>query len=417
MSIRMKTIFMGLALAVVTLPVFSAPTITITAPVITFSGNNALLSGNGAQLDAALNAMFTGANKAQFDLAIANMQTQANTELGKYGSQEKLALGFANANNYSAQSATLQGYQGYKLFSLMGGVMIGAQLPSFNPAELTAIPDTIAEHPDIYAGFAPSLSFNLGVHPSAIIGIFNKDLGKSLEKFYMNVKYGTLSYTYPTAAQGDIKMNTVNFGLGLNYQWIAPGKSFLWGLAKWRGVNFGTGINYQSNKVTFSTDIAEISQAYSQTTPAGALPAAQIGTVTTTLAGTPKVNLGLEMTTTSIPLEATTSIQMLWLLNLNLGAGVDLVFGKTDITADSGSSFTARDMTVSVAGVTQTVHSTVVPGTIKLDASTKGINPSLARMRLMTGFGVQLGPVKIDVPIYYYFNTGLALGVSAGIVW
>ena len=43
--------------------------------------------------------------------------------------------------------------------------------------------------------------------------------------------------------------------------------------------------------------------------------------------------------------------------------------------------------------------------------------PEFARLRAMTGLGIGLGPVKFDIPLIYYFNSGFALGLTGAIVW
>ncbi len=393
-------------LALVTVPLYAAPTITVEAPVITFVGNT-----GGTTVDDALNALISG---VAFDDAIAAIETQADTELSKFGDQSKLAQGFANANAYSAQSATLQGYQGYKKFALMGGLMVGGQLPSMDLAVLQEIPNTIAEEPDVYAGVAPSMGFNIGLNAGNIFGIFNKDLGRKLKPFYFNIKYGTIDYEYELEDSGNLAMSSTNFGLGVNYQWKPHGNSILFGMFKWRGVNFGSGLNYQNNTVQFSSQIATITQPYSQLITSVPVTPFEGETLTATFAVTPNVNLGIDMTTYSIPLEATTSVQFLWLLNLNLGAGMDLVFGKSNITVDADSGLTVEELAVSDGS---TIEYTMTPGKVTLDAGTKDVSPSLARLRLMAGLGAQLGPVKMDIPVYYYFNSGLAFGISFGLVW
>lgn len=404
-----KALYLGLALVALfaaSAPVYSIE-IDITAPKVT-----SVNTGEPA-LDTLLMSMFTQTADNEFNTAINELETKTNKELAPYGEQDLFAKGFANANAYSAQSATLQGYQGYKLFALMGGVLVGAQSPSFDAAELQAIGDTIEEDPDIYAGVAPSMSFNLGLNAGKIFGLFSEDLGNTMNNFYFNIKYGTLSYTYPIEEMGDLVMNSTNFGMGVNYQWLPASKSVLFGLFKWRGVNFGSGFFVQSNSVEFSSELDPLSEEFRQTLTQTYGGYTAYSDVTADLVFTPKVNLGIEMTTFSIPLEATTSVQLLWLLNFNFGAGLDLVFGKTDITADASSSLVLDN--IEIGG--SSIGAEVTPGSVKLDAGTKGISPSLMRARLMTGVGLQLGPVKVDVPVYYYFNTGLATGMTVGIVW
>jgi hypothetical protein len=53
---------------------------------------------------------------------------------------------------------------------------------------------------------------------------------------------------------------------------------------------------------------------------------------------------------------------------------------------------------------------------VTVDGSSSN-GPSIVRMRAMTGIGLGLGPVKIDVPFIYYVKSGMAFGVTAAIVW
>lgn len=392
------------------LPVFSTPKISIEAPTITLDIDSTLFGGQGALLQAQLDAIFKG---SEFTTTLDKLEASANDELSKYGSQKELALGFGNANAYAAQSATLQGYQGYKLFSLMGGLLIGAQLPTFDPQEVTKIADNIQKDPDLYAGVSASFAFNLGVHAGPIFRIFSKDLGEKMDKFYFNIKYGMYRSTSDVEeVLNGVKFDTTNFGLGVNYQWIPRSPNIIGGLFMWRGVNFGSGLLYQSNQVSFSSQYTITQKFSSPVTTSG-----YSGTVDATILAEPKIKLGITTSTFSIPLEATTSVQLLWIFNLNVGAGIDLVFGNTDITAKAGSVVTVKDVSVTVATITEEIGSTSEDGKISVDASTKGIAPSFLRPRLMTGFGTQFGPVKIDIPLYYYFNTGLAFGITFGIVW
>ncbi len=412
-----KTCFTICAAAILTAQAVADPTITITAPTITFDPID-----NGA-IDAELYDLFTYGQPGYIELqnVLDEFLVEANNLLSPFGSQDQLAQGFANANAYSAQSATLQGFEGYKSFALMTGALIGAQLPTMDPAQLAQLPENIATDYDMYAGFAPSIAVNLGFHPSAGIRVFSPGLADRLNRYYLNLKYGSTAYEYDYTQGGTttaVSMDTTNFGIGLNYQLVMPSKSVLLGFFKWRGISVGTGFNYQSNKVDFSTVMSEVTEEYSQTIT-NFDGAGHDMTASATLSATPDVNFALEMTTYSIPLEATTSVQLLWLLNMNIGVGGDLVFGNTDITANGSSDLTAKNFTITTdSGVdTSAASADVENGTVSLDAGTSGISPSLARLRVMGGLGMQLGPIKIDIPVYYYLMSGLAFGVTAGIVW
>lgn len=396
----------GVALLGLTGMVYATPTITVTIPKVIFNTGD-------TSVDTELNTLFAGPD---IITAKAAMEEQANEAMAQFGSQELLGQGFGNSNAYSAQSGTLQGYQGYKLFAVMGGFMVGAQLPSFDLDILMSIPDTIVEKPDVYAGVAPSVGFNIGLNAGGIFGFFNKKLGNTLKPFYFNVKYAPLTLTTIVPGYGDIDVSSTNFAIGLNYQWIPQSKSVLLGLFKWRGVNVGSGFNYQSNSVQFSTNLDKISQPFSAEIPIAVGEYTAEAPVAATFTATPTINLGIDMSTFSIPLELSTSVQFLWLLNLNLGAGADLVFGNTDITVNANSDFSVEKLSIDNRELDASKYK-VTPGNVALDAGTKNVPPSLARMRIMAGIGVQLGPIKIDLPLYYYLNSGLAAGVSVGIVW
>ncbi len=377
-----------------------AITIDITAPTISFTGTDA--SGT---IQPAIDAYMGSA----INTNIADLETKANSTLSTYGDQNDLATGFANANAYSAQAATMQGFQGYKTFALMSGLMIGAQMPSLDPNVISDIPNQVADDPDLYAGLAPAVSFvNLGLNVGKVVGIFNKDSGEKLQKWYANVKFGTVTYTQ-SMDDGDLDFASTNFGVGVNYQWVNPSKSVWFGLFKWRGVNLGSGLNIQSTSVSFTSKIDPITQPIDD---------GGSGDITGNIVVTPNIDLGLDMLTFSIPLEATTSVQLLWLANVNFGLGADLVFGSSDITAKASSDVTVTNLKYDDGSNTATASDfSVAPGTLTLDAGTDGGRPSLARLRVMTGLGLNFGPVKIDIPIYYYLLSGLAFGVSAGIVW
>jgi hypothetical protein len=376
-----------------------APQIDITDPAFALA-----LGGDAAAVEAQINTA----------LATAANQVQSQSDISKYdGKQEELAKGFGNANAYSAQAATLQGYQGYSLFAVSGGFMFGSQLPSLDPNKLTAISDTIADDPDVYAGLAPSVTFiNVGFNAQKVFGFFNKDLGDRLKHFYFNVKFGSLSQSFGTG-DNTLDFDTTNFGIGVNYQWL-PSVGILGGFARWRGINFGSGFLYQSNTIDFTTTTS-VTQSVTTTDSSTSTD------VTTVISANPKLNVEAKMNTVSIPLEATTSVQFLWLFNLNAGVGADLVFGSSNITATGTSNANVDSMTVNNGALTKTYtngngYNITQQGKVSVKAGTDG-NPELARVRLMTGLGFNVGPLKLDIPVYYYLASGLALGITGGFVW
>lgn len=319
--------------------------------------------------------------------AFNNAIGEASDNLGKFKQMENLAKGFGNANVYSSQVATLQGYQNYLHCAVTVGAMVGAQLPSLDPDYYNNLEDVIDRDGDIYAGVGAGISFiNLGFNASPI-----------RPGLYMNVKFGTLKLK----PQEDVEIKNTTFGVGANYclvKGVGEGQK----LFKWRGLSLGTGFLYHSSKVDFKIEQDGIEESldtlkHYYSSAAGAQ-----------LLLDPSFNLGLDVKTTTIPVDISTSVQLLWLFNLNLGAGIDFNFGSSDIVLSSKGG-------VGVEGIPDTVSQTA--GKVKVNGSTLGIGPSSACGRIMTGIGFNFSMVKIDVPVIWYPSKGASVGVTAGVVW
>ncbi len=342
----------------------------------TIYGNPPTVSGS--DYDTEINAILA--------IAYDNAVDEAATELEKFHDQQDLAKGFANANVYSGQVATLQGYQNYPHYAVIAGVMVGAQLPSFNPDYYDSIEDYIDRDGDIYAGVGAGVSFiNLGINASSIH-----------PGLYVNVKFGALTLK----PQEEIEIKTTTFGVGANYCLI-KGIGEEQKLFKWRGLSLGTGFLYHTSKVDFKIEQDEIEEEFDITDY-------EPEAINTRLLLDPSFNLGLDVKTTTIPLDISTSFQILWLLNLNLGAGVDFNFGSSDIVLSSKGG-------VRVEGIPEDVPLT--DGDVEIDGSTTGVSPSSTCARIMTGIGFNFSMVKIDVPVIWYPSKGASVGVTAGVVW
>lgn len=350
----------------------SAANITGTAPIIN-TGNTLL--------DAALNQEIGIA----FDLAIFD----ANETLAKYSNQEDLARGFGNANVFSSQAGTFQGFQNYSKMAITTGVMLGVQAPSTDPDYYDDIEDDIEDEGDVYAGVGAGVSFlNVGYNAKSI----RPDL-------YLNFMFGSYSIE---PDDEDIKFSTTLIGIGANYTLAKP--KTVSSLLKWRGLSIGTGLFYHSNKVTLAMELDGFTEDFFVDESGS--------TITGSIAVDPSVLLELETKTVTIPLDIVTSVQVLHLLNFTLGTGIDFNMGKTDIilTADG-------DVEVIDINDPSTTINSITPGFVAIDGSTKDISPSFARLRIMTGLGLNLGPVKLDIPIRYYFGSGASFGVTAGVVF
>ena len=331
-------------------------------------GGNAPITGDPA-IDAAIAAAYT------------TLKNQANADLAKYDDQPDLAKGFANANAYAAHAATFQGYQDYDLFAVMVGIMAGAQLPSSNKSYYDDLDKKVEEKGDLYIGASAALALNVGINA-----------GFLYPGLYLNVKGG---YFSKDDIKDKLSVENILLGVGANYTWLQT-KSFLAGLFVWRGVSFGTGFIFNRSDVKLNIDLDTISQTFTS------------GLENGTVFLDPSIKLGVESTTYTIPFDVTTSVRLLWFLNFNLGAGVDFNFGYTDIIVKSNG-----DVSATVTG-----GYTATGGNFNVDASTKDKKPTVIRPKIMTGLGLNISVVKIDVPVIIYpTDNAFAVGLSAGVVW
>lgn len=353
----------GVFLLFIAAGALDAATIVVTAPKS---------STNPGLLDIPLeNALIAAQGTPTYQKAV-------NT-LAKFENQTDLARGFANANAYSSHAGTIQGYQNYDLFFVSIGVMGGLQAPSGDADYYNkdTIEDDLEADGDVHAGVALGVAINAGIHAKFIAyglyltGIFGRvDIGEE---------------------QDDYTFESTTIGGRINYALIQT-HGILLGFLKWRGLSIGTGFIYQKAEASMLYEFDSITQA---TTVPGV-----------SLVVDPSARFKFETTTYTVPVDIVTSFQLLWLFNITAGAGVDFVMGHTDLTLTSGGS-------INVTGTNETI----IPGSITITGETDDVSPDRVRPKIMAGLGLQLGPVKIDMPVIYYPSAGAAIGLTAAFVW
>ena len=118
-----------------------------TAPSVEFKGstdNNPIF----APIKAAVQDSMNSEVKRAFDTTLS----KTRAKLAGFKEQKELAQGFANANAYSMNSATLQGFQNYSIFAVATGLMVGVQAPSTSFSYYSKIAGDITKKGDLYAG-------------------------------------------------------------------------------------------------------------------------------------------------------------------------------------------------------------------------------------------------------------------------
>ena len=318
-----------------------------------------------------------GTNDALLLAALDSAVGSANTKLAVFQDQQDLARGFANANGFSAHSASFQGFQNYNIFSASVGIMAGVQAPTLDRSYYSPdnVEGDIRNDGDIYAGFAAGASVNLGIHARFIA-----------TGLYLNFKYGHIELG---DEQDLFKYKNTVYGLGINYGLLMP-RTIVPVLLKWNGISIGTGIIYQKNEITYQVELDSITQNVA---------------IGIDMILDPTVNFGFDIATYTIPLEIITSFRLLWLLNISIGAGIDVLYGSSDLNIVSVG-------TVDVTGTTLTQQ-----GIVAVDGSTSDVSPSRYRTKIMGALGFNILMVKIEVPVVYYPEAGAAVGLTIGVVF
>lgn len=212
-------------------------------------------------------------------------------------------------------------------------------------------------------GVGAAAAFNAGMKANWLLNIFGI---RDANDFYLSAKFGGIPEQDFDYDDINVKAKSMIFGIGANYSLIESKLIF-------RGVSLGTGLYYTSQDVTFTTSMNVSDGTY---TFDGDIP------------------VDVEASSFTIPFEAVTGVNLL-IFNLSAGAGVDMNFGGTDISSEPTEQVNGNDVIV------------------KID----GGDTSLLKFKLVGALGFSLGPVKIEMPAYYYPAHDYGVGLTAGVVF
>ncbi|MFP4427188.1 MAG: Lsa36 family surface (lipo)protein, partial [Spirochaetaceae bacterium] len=322
-----------------------------------------------------------------------------------------LTQGFANAGAAASHLGTPRAFADYRSFAFVLGTGLAAAAPGIDPATVEDAAGDIETEGDIYVGAAlQPITAGLGIN-----------VNRWLRKTRVYLKFGYFDIPSGTIAD-EVAFNSLSLGLGATYQLVET-KQLPLGFLRWRGISLGSGLLFQRNQtdinievtdeafaskpVTFDevgfTDdnLSEIDEELKADDPIGAIEVS------------PTLTAAIESRTYAIPLEVSTGVRILWLLDVNLGAGIDLVFGSSGFNLGAGAEaeFVPSDAAAP--------YVSSVPGSASFSASSSE-GPQFLRPRLTGGAGLNLGPVKLDVPLMLYFDSEgntLMAGVNVAIVW
>ncbi|MEX2444805.1 MAG: hypothetical protein WD492_14470 [Alkalispirochaeta sp.] len=326
-------------------------------------------------------------------------------DLGQYADLPLLAKAAANAGSAAAHLGTQRAFSDYRAFALVIGTGSSLAIPDVDPSYLERLQEDVESSGDIYVGAAiQPVTASLGINLSRLIPRTRADVKLG----YANIPDGTI--------EEGLSFNALSVGVNANYQ-LLRSRQLPLGFVRWRGLTLASGFMYQRNETNLTVDIAEDSfnqVLYADPDLSGDpnFNTDGSGNPIATLTVSPSVTVAMESKTYTIPLEATTGLRLLWLLDVNFGAGVDLVFGESELVFGA-------DAALDVTEVNPDYVEDTSPGSVGFGV-TNTEAPQFFRPRITGGVGVNLGPIKLDVPLMLYFdqdgNTVMA-GVNVGIVF
>ncbi len=291
---------------------------------------------------------------------------------------DQFAGATATSQAYSSVDVgSFQAYHNYRFLAITVGVQAATHVPTTN---LDKLPDYFAdmgdtEDPSYEMGFAAATSLNVGV--------------KILPRLYIDAKLMYLpTVNVPVGEDMNMGISNLTVGAGVTWQFM---KAFDVGAFRWGGLALHGGYYMTWNKIDFTLKNVNLVDGLNTSTS--------------------DFSIEYNAHTHSIPVELTTSIRLVWFLNLYAGVGATFNFGKATVTMDQVMEVTGG-----------------ASGTISFDAESTN-NPGVFDVKFMTGLGIKILPVIIDIPVTFHFPTnekfrydnksgmGMNVGITMGVVF
>jgi len=309
------------------------------------------------------------------DAALDQLENEVNADLPD-ADQSTYLKGMANANVMSAKGSSDYAND-VKLFLLKYSVGIGADIGDNTLGD--AINGTVEAKQlrgaSFQLGFTAGL--NLGVLPFKSIGPIET---KRADVF---LHVGSLNNT-----SDDQSFSLVSKSLGFYFRYkVHPGKTYApLGVLDWQGIYLTTGVETHDMLLKLNVNVSE-------TVTVSGLGSA-------TLAGS--VLAGVDMQTTSIPIELSTNLQWMYFFTTYFGLAADINTGTATSLATSSVTLSS-----SIGGV---------GGSGQLDLGTTN-EPSPIWMRWFIGQQFNLTFLKINAQIDHvpgkgYWGANLGIGIT-----
>ena len=305
--------------------------------------------------------------------------------------------GVANSSIVAGKGLSTDYATDFDLFVVGGGIGGGFDLGDTSLMDVSS--DGLSTFKGAAIGGTFMGGFNLGFLPLPKLGFMNWDRAKIYFNFFsLNLD------SFAEELSGDVS----SFGTHIQYklmegQSIIPGK-----MLRWNGIDVSLGYEYSNFEFSYTyqfTDIsADTGAAVDIPLPGGGTDPSEIGA---SLSG--NALLGAKITTHSIPIEVSTSLQTLYLFTPYMGFGADLNFG-TATAAIGGNTEVALETD---PGATASLSTTANGSFDLLDGAEA--SPASLSLRYFAGMQFNMWIFKG----YVHYNANLAggniYGINAGL--
>jgi len=310
-----------------------------------------------------LNSCTGGCDNAAVQTLITSLENEVNSDLPD-ADQATYLKGMANASVMSTKGTGTDYANDIDVFLVGAGFNAGVDLGNQSFGDLLG--GDVDGNQVRGVGLAPSLLIGFGM---GVLPIKWKIVKRS--KIFVNF------FSYDTGDPGDdLQAEMSNFGFHIRTKLITPRVFVPLGMLQWGGLDVHLGFDHSSLTLKYT-------EAFNDTTTDG----------TNTINYTGIAVAGAEVSTSSIPIEVSTSFQMGYVFTLYGGMGMDFNFGSAKSIASVDS-----DVTISPGAGSAT-------GTATMDLGQED-SPSAVTVRTFGGLQFNIPLLKI------YAHVDKALGKS-----
>jgi hypothetical protein len=242
-----------------------------------------------------------GPAATKWDQALSEVEADINKEFPNAENPKALMTGMANSSVMAGKGI------GSDYASRMDVVLIGAGIGVGADLEKDSQTDSDLSGAGVQGGLI--IGTNLGwLKKNKILGLYTNRLN-----VYFNFLKYDLDRDLGKGEKDSLNAKLNSLGFHMSYD-LVKGNGSKW--LGWGGVKVHTGYERNSTKLTFTSTISE---ELNEDVGGGA-------TVTGKIEGKPAASISVA--TQSIPLEVSTNVQLLYVLSLYTGLGVDFNFGS-----------------------------------------------------------------------------------------